>query len=197
MNDEYAVMDGGTLLYQTDGFSPDMVSGKKSLSDGKTLLICGQSDEILQQRLQEAENAIAAKDAFLSNMSHDIRTPMNAIIGLTLLAKMHLDEPERVSDALNKIETAGSHLLSLINNVLDMSRINSGRIQITPEYFFLNDLIHDTLTIMRPQAEKKNRKYKHQYFRFYSNTSSLFSMLNFEKCFSVIYHNSQHLSLFV
>ena len=96
-----------------------------------------------------------AKDVFLSNMSHDIRTPMNAIVGMTALAKMHLDEPARVADALNKIETSSAHLLSLINDALDMSHINSGRMQIAGDYFALNDLIHDTLVIVRPLAEKK------------------------------------------
>ena len=158
MNDEYAVADGPAILYKTAGFRADAVTEKVPLSEGKTLLICAPDREILLHRLQEAENAIAAKDIFLSNMSHDIRTPMNAITGLTMLAKMHLDETERVSDALNKIETAGTHLLSLINDVLDMSRINSGRMTITPEYFALNDLIHEIMIIIRPQAEKKKHR---------------------------------------
>ena len=155
MRDEFAVSDGEMILYQTDGFRPALVTDTVALSEGKTLLICGQDKKILERRLQEAEEAIAAKDTFLSSMSHDIRTPMNAIVGLTLLAKMHLDETARVADALNKIETASSHLLSLINDVLDMSRINSGRMQITPEAFSLNDLIHEIMIIIRPQAEKK------------------------------------------
>ena len=157
MHDEFAVSDGKRILYQTEGFQPEQVTNTVSLSEGKTLLICYHDQKILEQRLQEAEEAIAAKDIFLSNMSHDIRTPMNAIVGLTLLAKMHLDETPRVADALNKIETASSHLLSLINDVLDMSRINSGRMQFTPEAFFLNDLIHETLMFVRPQALKKKQ----------------------------------------
>ena len=155
MCDQYAVYDGETILYQTEGFSRDAVTDTVALSDGKTLLVCAQDRETLRRRLRDAEEAIAAKDNFLSNMSHDIRTPMNAIVGLTLLAKMHLDETARVADALSKIETASGHLLNLINDVLDMSRINSGRMQITPEDFSLNDLIHETYVIVRPQAEKK------------------------------------------
>lgn len=155
MRDEFAVLDGELILYQTDGFHAEHVTETASLSEGKTLLICGREKKDLEQRLFEAEAAIAAKDTFLSNMSHDIRTPMNAIMGLTLLAKMHLDETARVADALNKIETAGGHLLSLINDVLDMSRINSGRMQITAEDFSLNDLIHEIMIIVKPQAEKK------------------------------------------
>ena len=153
--EEFAVSDGEKILFQTAGFRAELVTGKASLSGGKTLLICSPEREYLRNRLQEAEDAIAAKDTFLSNMSHDIRTPMNAIVGLTLLAKMHLDETPRVSDALNKIEIASGHLLSLINDVLDMSRINSGKMQISGEEFHLNDLIHDTLVIVRPHAEKK------------------------------------------
>ncbi len=155
MRDQYAVCDGDTVLYQTEGFSRDAVTDSAALSDGKTLLICAPDRETLRRRLRDAEEAIAAKDTFLSNMSHDIRTPMNAIVGLTLLARMHLDETPRVADALSKIETASGHLLNLINDVLDMSRINSGRMQITPEDFSLNDLIHEIYVIVRPQAEKK------------------------------------------
>ncbi len=111
--------------------------------------------ENLKRQLREAESANTAKEQFLSNMSHDIRTPMNAIIGMTALAKKHIDEKARVADALDKIETAGAHLLSLINDVLDMSRINSGRMRITEEQFSLSDLLHDLLVIVRPQATQK------------------------------------------
>ena len=93
------------------------------------------SRELQQRRLFEgaldrARSADSAKSTFLTNMSHDIRTPMNAIIGFTNIAAAHLDDKERVQDALNKIRTSSNHLLSLINDVLDMSRIESGRITI-------------------------------------------------------------------
>ena len=77
----------------------------------------------LRLQLRQVMEANAAKETFLSNMSHDIRTPMNAIVGMTALAKRYIDEKSRVSDALDKIETASAHLLNLINDVLDMSRI--------------------------------------------------------------------------
>ena len=109
----------------------------------------------LQARLADAQSANAAKEAFLSSMSHDIRTPMNAIIGLTALARKHIDEKARVLDALGKIETAGGHLLDLINDVLDMSRINSGRLRLAPAWFSLSDLIHDLLVMVRPQITRK------------------------------------------
>ena len=118
-----------------------------------------RENEALRLRLTEAQNANLAKESFLSNMSHDIRTPMNAIVGMTALAKKHIDEKSRVSDALDKIEIASSHLLSLINDVLDMSRINSGRMTVVEELFSLGDLLHETLTIVRPQAEQRQHSF--------------------------------------
>ena len=117
-----------------------------------------KENEELRRLLSEEESANQAKEAFLSNMSHDIRTPMNAIIGLTALAKKHIDEKSRVQDALNKMEIAGGHLLSLINDVLDMSRINSGRLRISESLFSLGDLLHETMTIVKPQAQKKDQQ---------------------------------------
>ena len=118
-----------------------------------------QENEALRRQLVEAQNANIAKETFLSNMSHDIRTPMNAIVGMTALAKKHIDEKGRVSDALGKIEIASSHLLSLINDVLDMSRINSGRSTISEELFSLGDLLHETLTLVRPLAEQRRHRF--------------------------------------
>ena len=118
-----------------------------------------QENEALRRQLVEAQNANIAKETFLSNMSHDIRTPMNAIVGMTALAKKHIDEKGRVSDALGKIEIASSHLLSLINDVLDMSRINSGRSAISEELFSLGDLLHETLTLVRPLAEQRRHRF--------------------------------------
>lgn len=109
----------------------------------------------LRRQLQQVMDANAAKETFLSNMSHDIRTPMNAIVGMTALAKRYIDEKNRVIDALDKIETASTHLLNLINDVLDMSRINSGRLKLTNEVFSLSDLIHDILIITRPLMESR------------------------------------------
>ena len=114
----------------------------------------------LRLQLQQAMEANAAKETFLSNMSHDIRTPMNAIVGMTALAKRYIDEKSRVIDALDKIETAGAHLLNLINDVLDMSRINSGRLRLTSEVFSLSDLIHDILIIIRPQMESRKHDFQ-------------------------------------
>ena len=111
--------------------------------------------ENLKGQLEEANASNVAKEVFLSNMSHDIRTPMNAILGMAALAQKHIDEKTRVQDALSKIQTAGGHLLDLINDVLDISRINSGRLKLVSETFSLSDLMHDITIIIRPQMEQK------------------------------------------
>lgn len=136
------------------------------LSNGKAILVLDPhppADELvkanfdLQQALKAAESANQAKSSFLSNMSHDIRTPMNAIIGMTSIAQNHLDEKGRVQDCLNKIQTASSHLLGLINDVLDMSRIDSGKATINEDRFSLADLVHDLAVLLRPLAANKNQ----------------------------------------
>lgn len=114
----------------------------------------------LKKALQEAEKVNESKSRFLSNMSHDIRTPMNAILGMTSIGLTHIDEKARVQDCLNKIQTASTHLMSLVNDVLDMSRIDSGRLTLHEESFSLADLIHDVSVIVRPQASQKNQELK-------------------------------------
>ncbi len=110
---------------------------------------------VLQERLIKAENAERAKTMFLSNMSHDIRTPMNAIIGYTTLAATNIDNKERVQDYLAKILSSSNHLLSLINDVLDMSRIESGRVDIEEVECSLPDMLHDLRNIMQSQIQAK------------------------------------------
>lgn len=114
----------------------------------------------LENALHAAEETNRAKSRFLSNMSHDIRTPMNAIVGMTSIALSHIDEKARVQDCLGKIQTAAAHLMSLVNDVLDMSRIDSGRITLNEEVFSLADLIHDISVIVRSQASLKNQELK-------------------------------------
>ena len=163
MAKEYAIRRKGTndILYQSDGFDMAEIRERYDLSEDTELLITWNVETIgeLKKQLAAAEDANKAKEVFLSNMSHDIRTPMNAIIGMTALAKKHIDEKNRVLDSLNKIDTASSHLLSLINEVLDMSRINSGKMTISEEMFSLSDLLHDTLAIVRPQAQGKGHHF--------------------------------------
>ena len=115
-----------------------------------------QQRELLVDALNAAERANRAKTTFLNNMSHDIRTPMNAIIGFTALAGVHVDEPELVQDYLAKISTSGQHLLSLINDVLDMSRIESGRVKIEEKEDHLSDVMHDLRTIVNANIVSKN-----------------------------------------
>lgn len=103
----------------------------------------------LQAALASAEHANRAKTVFLNNMSHDIRTPMNAIIGFTSLAATHIDNKEQVKGYLEKIMTSSQHLLSLINDVLDMSRIESGKVKIEEKAMHLPEVIHDIRTIIQ------------------------------------------------
>ena len=111
----------------------------------------------LKNALKEAEETNQAKSRFLSSMSHDIRTPMNAIMGMTVIALSHIDEKARVQDCLNKISTASAHMMNLVNDVLDMSRIDSGRMTIGEEHFSLAELVHDLAVIVRPQAAQKGQ----------------------------------------
>lgn len=113
----------------------------------------------LEQAFRDAENANNAKMDFLSRMSHDIRTPMNAIIGLTAIAGTHMDDRERISDCLAKITTAGRHLLSLINEVLDMSKIESGKFSLSETEFNLSDLLDDVLEMIRPSLNDKKQNF--------------------------------------
>ena len=119
------------------------------------------SRELQQRRLFEgaldrARSTDSAKSTFLTNMSHDIRTPMNAIMGFTNIASSHLDDTEKVKDALEKIRTSSNHLLRLINDVLDMSRIESGRITINENRCDLRNLVEKIRGIMQPQMTAKN-----------------------------------------
>lgn len=114
-----------------------------------------QQKEMLEQAVERAEAANHAKSDFLSRMSHDIRTPMNAILGMTSVATMHIDEKERVLDALEKITVSGKHLLGLINEVLDMSRIESGKVSLTESSFNISDTIESLLTVFRSQMDIK------------------------------------------
>ena len=117
-----------------------------------------QQEMALQAAFDAAEAANKAKTDFLSNMSHDIRTPMNGIIGMTAIAAAHLDDRERVKDSLQKITQASKHLLSLINEVLDMSKIESGKVQLIEEEFNLSDLIDNLITMTSSQIEEHHHE---------------------------------------
>ncbi len=113
----------------------------------------------LENALALAEQANRAKTTFLNNMSHDIRTPMNAIIGFTSLAKSHIDNKERVEDYLEKIGQSSEHLLSLINDVLDMSRIESGKVNIEEKEENLADILHSIRNIVQADINAKQMEF--------------------------------------
>ena len=113
----------------------------------------------LQVAVEKAESANRAKSTFLSNMSHDIRTPMNAIIGFTTLALSNIDDKDRVKDYLTKTLASSNHLLSLINDVLDMSRIESGKLHLEEVEVNLSDMLHDLKTIVSGQIYAKQLEF--------------------------------------
>ena len=117
-----------------------------------------EKQKALSDALIAAEHANHAKTTFLNNMSHDIRTPMNAIVGFTALAASHMDNPEQVKDYLQKISVSSQHLLSLINDVLDMSRIESGKVTIEESDVHLPDAIHDLRTIIQANVTAKQQE---------------------------------------
>lgn len=114
----------------------------------------------LKEAFEAADAANHAKSNFLSHMSHDIRTPMNAIMGMTAVAVMNIDDKERLVDCLNKITLSSRHLLALINDVLDMSKIESGRVTLSEEEFDMSKSVESLLAIIHPQMQAKNQKLK-------------------------------------
>ena len=114
-------------------------------------------NQTLQEALTAAKSANEAKSNFLSNMSHDIRTPMNAIVGFSVLLEKDADQPEKVREYTRKITASSHHLLSLINDVLDMSKIESGKTSLNVDRFRLPDLLEELNIILMPQAKAKNQ----------------------------------------
>lgn len=117
-----------------------------------------ESHKALKDAYRAAENASRAKTEFLSNMSHDIRTPMNAIIGLTAIAGANIESQDRVVECLGKITKSSRHLLGLINEVLDMARIESGRMSLAEEDFSLPELVDNLLTLTKPAIDEHNHQ---------------------------------------
>ena len=118
-----------------------------------------QQRKLFEGALERARSADSAKSTFLTNMSHDIRTPMNAIIGFTNIASANLNNTEKVKDSLDKIRTSSNHLLSLINNVLDMSRIESGRITISEDRCDLRSIAGNVQKILQTQITNKGLRF--------------------------------------
>ncbi len=122
-------------------------------------MTCQQLEELEKAR-QDALAATKAKSLFLSNMSHDIRTPMNAIVGMTAIATAHINDKEQVQNCLRKIALSGKHLLGLINDVLDMSKIESGKMTLTSEQISLREVIEGIVSIVQTQVKAKNQNFK-------------------------------------
>ncbi len=137
----------------TEGENFGIVLGFRSV-DGETRREM-EKKTLLENALQQANRASKAKSVFLSNMSHDIRTPMNAIVGFTALATAHIDQKDQVEEYLKKIMTSGNHLLSLINDVLDMSRIESGRMHLDEKPCQLPDILHGLRNILQADVHAK------------------------------------------
>ena len=153
---EYVHQKNGEMrLFHVVAFCSDIQGEKKFIVDMSDRTKDRQLNQALKDAVQTAENASRAKSAFLSSMSHDIRTPMNAIIGFTTLAAANVANTEKVKDYLAKILSSGNHLLSLINDVLDMSRIESGKIHLDEQPANLSDIFHDIKTIIGGQIHAK------------------------------------------
>ena len=136
-----------------------VIDEKSLLTDTiATLKSESEQKQIFESAYQEATEANKAKSAFLSNMSHDIRTPMNAIIGMIGLAKKHIDDTGYVQECLAKAEVASGYLLDIINNVLDMSRIESGKIVFSQEVIDLPKLVREIVTIIYPNIQDKKQQ---------------------------------------
>ncbi len=116
-----------------------------------------KTQDQLKQLLNAANQSNKAKTTFLNSMSHDIRTPMNAILGFTALAQTHLDDKEILQDYLSKINTSSTHLLSLINDILDMSRIESGSVKLDEKSVHIPDLLHDLKVMIQGLIQSKNQ----------------------------------------
>lgn len=115
--------------------------------------------QALRDAFEQAQRANSAKTLFMSQMSHDIRTPLNSVLGMTSIIQEHIDDRERVLDCIEKIDNSGHHLLELINNVLDLSAIESGKTVLAQNDFDMLQFIDETVRLARPLAEKKNQSF--------------------------------------
>jgi len=143
-------------------FDADMCLSMVINTDGRMKELYAKHAEYkqrMEEALETANEASQAKTKFLSEMSHDIRTPMNAIVGMTDIALKYAQDWRRVEDCLKKIRTASGHLMELVNEVLDMSRIESGKVTLMEEELQLADLVHSILVAIKPMAIKKNIRF--------------------------------------
>lgn len=150
--------ESGLAIYQgiIQDINDEKEKEKLSLERAEALEDLQKSQKALRRALEEAQEANQAKSRFLSNMSHDIRTPMNAIVGFTDLAIESVDDKEKVAECLDKIQISGNHLLLLINDILDMSRIESGKVNIELAPANIADIMHELGNMFEGQAKSKN-----------------------------------------
>lgn len=130
-----------------------------SLIFGRYFFMAHSQLQELEEARQAALEASRAKSEFLANMSHDIRTPMNAIVGMTAIATAHIEDRKQVQDCLRKITLSSKHLLGLINDVLDMSKIESGKLTLTAEQISLQEVVEGIVNIMQPQVKTKKQTF--------------------------------------
>ena len=128
-------------------------------------------EQALRDAFYQAKNASNAKTLFMSQMSHDIRTPLNSILGMAAIAREHIDDRDRVIDCMEKIDFAGRHLLEVINNVLDLSAIESGKTVLVREDFDLRVFLDDTLKMVYPLAERRGQTLETEYGEFHDSVS--------------------------
>lgn len=158
IDEEAPVILRHTILLICDNASGDIIA----MNNLKDITAQRKKERETRKALLEAyeatNRASSAKTDFLSRMSHDIRTPMNAIIGMTAIAGTHLQEPDKLAECLGKITAASRHLLTLINEVLDMSKIESGTLSLNEEEFNLSNLMDNLLSMVRPVMEEKRHE---------------------------------------
>lgn len=145
-----------TLLAQSDGYHQIILTLRDIHEDKLKEL---REQQALQEAFDAAKAANMAKNEFLSRMSHDIRTPMNAIMGMTAIADKYLDDKDRIQDCLAKITTASNHLLNLINEVLDMAKIESGKLNLLEEDFSISAMLQELLDLINPQLLVKKHHF--------------------------------------
>lgn len=144
-----------TFIMTQDDISGDVIVLVVSRDITEQVIKQKEQTDALQDALMHAQQANEAKTTFLSNMSHDIRTPMNAIIGFVTIAASRIDNREQVKECLQKVLASSNHLLSLINDILDMSRIESGKMQIHEQECNISELMHNLVNIIQPQVKAK------------------------------------------
>ena len=144
-----------TFIMTQDDMSGDVITMVVSRDITEQVIRQKEQTEALQDALMHARQANEAKTTFLSNMSHDIRTPMNAIIGFATIAASRIDNRDQVKECLQKVLASSNHLLSLINDILDMSRIESGKMQIHEQECNISELMHNLVNIIQPQVKAK------------------------------------------